>query len=549
MELFRTKIFVSVIEDRTRLALQRVLFTKDRDKERDMIFRDVLKKLEASPSETRMKCLLTAFRDMQEYLKNIISLANRDNKSLTAVCEGLRSAVYDELQRVISLVMASANTPDFRLDQFMLYIEASRAFAHLGEAFAVQHTSSLRNVIKMQCRGFVKVMHQTKMEHFKTMLDNENWLPIPIDEEYLSVMLIEGDSDLNQDTIVSLPSPPATDLASLESLFALDPFTPIPKDKKNKSQPQANDTHISGLGKQQYVASSCTSFIVRTVGTYIKMLAVLNDAAQDITNGLQDMLEYYAATVDMYFGRPPGIRSVMYIAPHSPHSSPSSALRTALIRWRRVWPTVTAKSDGEDDNTQGNVNIDDSDSPSAALSAVFSAPRPVLSGAVSTTSPPLLYGLAARAVAFESLLLVHEVLQRLKPHIQDVSGASNLYSGLVDMFPDLRMHMYRNVTYVCLTGYVYVKYCCYLRMEQIPNEIAALKWDVKEFGSDECHAYIKTCIQIVRQLSGRLLSLSGDIKYCPGCVPAIWECVCIIMMEQLVEGFSRVRKVCAVISL
>lgn len=161
---------------------------------------------------------------------------------------------------------------------------------------------------------------------------------------------------------------------------------------------------------------------------------------------------------------------------------------------------------------------------------------PKISENVSFASPRDLYGLPLRIVAIESLRFLTNALKEALPLAQTLipndklSELNEFYSDTVSIVPDIRIQIYRAITYGLIN------------MDQVQRSVQNTKWELKELGLDH-NAYVDHLLKDFREFARRLDELEKENDKFPASVRRLlWENLVCQAMEALVEGYSTVKK-------
>eukprot|EP01135_Chromosphaera_perkinsii_P008595 Nk52_evm37s1401 gene=Nk52_evmTU37s1401 len=310
--------------------------------------------------------------------------------------------------------------------------------------------------------------------------------------------------------------------------------------------------------------SSVSLNLVRLVGTYIEMMKSFRPLSYHIFVGLTQLCDYYIYAIYLFFGSP-ALASDIY-EPNEYLASKrclSDRLRSMLARLQAI---ITNTTVGKIDNrmsrecSKEEVTSDassNSQSVDATAAKKTLPPKKVYEKILETRFPRPnmmtdinlfnnLFGLEHRVIAVESLQFVSYALRLVKTSIEEIlpldsslpsksleslqqkfkKFIQNFYSNTVDIVPELRLFMYKNISLKCV-GF-----------EKVFDEIVAAKWDLKEIASEQS----MYCDILVKRFELFGVLIDGVPSIPKTVYMSIWDLSIRNAMDILVHGFSKVKR-------
>uniref|UniRef100_A0A8C5T8H8 VPS50 subunit of EARP/GARPII complex n=1 Tax=Malurus cyaneus samueli TaxID=2593467 RepID=A0A8C5T8H8_9PASS len=263
------------------------------------------------------------------------------------------------------------------------------------------------------------------------------------------------------------------------------------------------------------ILTNTTLNVIRLVGKYMQMMNILKPIAFDVIHFMSQLFDYYLYAVYTFFGRNDTFESTGL-------GLSSSRLRTTLNRIQESLIDL-------------EVSADPSGTLTAAEERKEKVPSPHLSHLVVLTSGNLLYGLAERVVATESLVFLAEQFEFLQPHLDAVMPAAKkpflqqFYSQTVSTASELRKPVYWIVAAKAID------------YEQMLLLMANVKWDVKEIMSQH-NVYVDALLKEFEEFNRRLNDVSKRVRIPLPVSNILWEHCIRLANRTLVEGYANVKK-------
>jgi len=258
---------------------------------------------------------------------------------------------------------------------------------------------------------------------------------------------------------------------------------------------------------------------------------VLNQPlAFELFVAISQIFEYYMYHVNVFFGSAPPAVSVDEL-----QQTMSAKLRKTLARFREKFapPATSAILGGPGDNAPKlgssgtSANVTDE---VLKIKWVPAKPNPAIASDLNNIK--LHYGLNQRTVAVESLLFVAEALAAAKPILLALLPPTatdlltNFYNDEVGVSGELRTHIYKTIT------------SAFLSTEATVNAIANARWEMTTVPVMSS-AYVDQLLKEFTQFGQRL---DRAVVLPPKVRGAVWDAAIMRAMEQLVEGYSRIKK-------
>ncbi|XP_014679022.1 PREDICTED: syndetin-like, partial [Priapulus caudatus] len=240
---------------------------------------------------------------------------------------------------------------------------------------------------------------------------------------------------------------------------------------------------------------------------YIQMMDCLRTIAFDVTICMSQLFDFYLYAVYSFFAS-----EMMEVN----ERTMSSKLRTTL---RRITDNLIARDATAAAAAAGDPAGDRRDR----------VPHPHVSPIVDLSDPTRLHGLAERVAAAESLVYLATQFEFLQPCLEAVippqkkAFLQQFYSQTVSTATELRKPVYQIVA-VHAVDY-----------EQVHQQIAALKWEIKEIMSQH-NTYVDVVLREFQVFSMRLAEVSKRVPIPKEAYNVLWEHCIRLASRTFVEG-------------
>uniref|UniRef100_A0A4W3JVF5 VPS50 subunit of EARP/GARPII complex n=1 Tax=Callorhinchus milii TaxID=7868 RepID=A0A4W3JVF5_CALMI len=263
------------------------------------------------------------------------------------------------------------------------------------------------------------------------------------------------------------------------------------------------------------ILTNTTLNVIRLVGKYMQMMNILKPIAFDVIHCMSQLFDYYLYAVYTFFGREDMYESTGL-------GLISSRLRTTLNRIQESLIDLEAPPE----NTGPLTSVEERKE---------KVPSPHLSHLVVLNSTEMLYGLAERVVATESLVFLAEQFECLQPHLDAMMPSAKkpflqqFYSQTVSTASELRKPIYWIVAAKAID------------YEQMLHLMANVKWDVKEIMSQH-NVYVDSLLKEFEQFNKRLFEVSKRVRIPLQVSNILWEHCIRLANRTIVEGYANVKK-------
>ncbi|KAL8602932.1 hypothetical protein ACOMHN_057242 [Nucella lapillus] len=484
-----------------------------------------------------------------------------------------RGRVWQDVQQKVKTYVLATDLSHFKLEEFIHVMDLINRMIKIGEEFCGSRSEGLQDSLKQQSLNYFKNHHRARLDELRMFLEYEAWELCPVKTNFNTLQLMEFRFMRNLKTTDRLNRMTNSSSDSVEKL-TLDsgedegqgyfqrysddgsPFegqqeeeekedffsgagdteegygesdsdSDIPDElKQDYIDELTGETHSykstgrhssNSSGRSRFHRSSSRSpgpiitmttlNVLRVVGKYLQMISVLQPIAFDVISCMSQLFDYYLYTVFSFFATD---------RISAEDRSINSRLGMTLKRIHDSLisdPGVPLETDGMRDKV-----------PAATLLSV-----------VDVTSPSMLYGLAERTVAVESLVFLASQLEMLEAHLEALippnrkAFLQTFYSQTVKMAAELRKAVYRPVS------------CRAVSYDHVLQQMNNVRWDIREIMSQH-NSYVDTLLMSLTELKVKLREVERRIPLPVEASTTLWEhCIC-LANTTIVEGYSHAKK-------
>eukprot|EP00047_Mylnosiga_fluctuans_P001654 m.221299 g.221299 ORF g.221299 m.221299 type:complete len:982 (-) comp10558_c0_seq1:166-3111(-) len=448
--------------------------------------------------------------------------------------------LWQEVQKVVATTLAAVNDGDIELDVFLRILENAQRLAGLGELFGQCDSSTLTEAIRAKARAYVLSFHRRALEQLRAMLCGDQWESTPLPANFSLVAWGEF-SFLRP---VSSPSPtggPPTGLpangvpagtagrrVSWED-FRADPelflrAVDLPKEV-DISLPAVLDEMPAVASSPEEEArpsntwrptgSVTTCFVVRTIGCYIQLMALLKSEAGDVFACVTEMIDYYLYTVFNFFAAD---REFSLQGSLSPRGCALVERLEKLCGPQPPAPPATVQSPMTPE----------------ARPVVADVPQAELNPDINLRQPQTLFGMSARSIGAESLTFVARTMMacldvlRARVPYTGPDRVALYYQQTVDFVREMRRFIYRNGAAKLLD------------YKRLLGEMTAIKWDYKEVPMQH-NGYVDSIVAECTSVQTRIAAM-GDRGFPAIGRATLWEELLLQLAMLLVDGYAAAKK-------
>ncbi|XP_042187982.1 syndetin isoform X2 [Callorhinchus milii] len=484
------------------------------------------------------------------------------------------SRIWQDVQLKAKTYLLGTDLSNFKYDDFIFVLDIISRLMQVGEEFCGSKSEVLQESIRKQSVNYFKNYHRTRLEELRMFLENETWELCPVKSNFSILQLHEFKfMRQSRSPSVSPSKQHTTTSATAESLFAQcrnggNPFemqtdikddetedvlasngyesdeleksayqeydsdSDVPEElKRDYVDEQTGDIPVKSVSKETLrrgkksdyslfkgntlILTNTTLNVIRLVGKYMQMMNILKPIAFDVIHCMSQLFDYYLYAVYTFFGREDMYESTGL-------GLISSRLRTTLNRIQESLIDLEAPPE----NTGPLTSVEERKE---------KVPSPHLSHLVVLNSTEMLYGLAERVVATESLVFLAEQFECLQPHLDAMMPSAKkpflqqFYSQTVSTASELRKPIYWIVAAKAID------------YEQMLHLMANVKWDVKEIMSQH-NVYVDSLLKEFEQFNKRLFEVSKRVRIPLQVSNILWEHCIRLANRTIVEGYANVKK-------
>jgi len=517
-----------------------------------------------------------------------------------------KKTIWDDMQSRVSSILNLPVISSFKIDDFLKVLDSIEKFIEMGEEFTQLEAQSLRSSMKTISRTYFESMHKSRMEDLLLMLENETWQLVPVQgtfsfkdlKESRSLLLEEGIGSKTKSSsttsTVSVTTTTANEgnisSSKVSSAFnamkqygnpfsnrTSNPFMKIQENMKSsdeKEEDEEDDNEVPKYvrtGKIEdpkhltFVSTSPINAekksleevslegaplvtntiinVVRFIAKYAFTMKILQSISYEVFLGITQVVDYYISSIYVFFSD----SSI----DDEPLSSVSAKLRSVLAKLKRLFGTTTkfnfpasvsatisefgnntnnsATSTGNN-NTSSNANLSSTESVENIIKKVR---LPKLTSII-INEPQNLYGFCHRTIGIESLLFLEEAMTAIKPHITAFipklreKTVTDFYNT-VEVIPELVRYLYKRLAMK------------QIQWDEFITMVINTKWDIKEVGINQS-PYVDWVLKELTNFGKKLNREATSYGISQKQRDIVWEELVKYTMEQLVEGYSRVKK-------
>ena len=372
-------------------------------------------------------------------------------------------------------------------------------FTKIGEAFSNGTAAGMYSVMKKQSKLYFIRYHKGRLEDLRTMLENEMWIAMPVQNNF-TIYDIKEFSTFLESTSMAADASALSETVNADAFFHRyeNPFSTEPSDgnagkadededvpeelkqeyvdeegdgsshprrrgsvdaKSSKAKAAAAKAAANGSDNQPTLTSTSIN-VLRYMGKYLHMMEILRPISFQIFFGYRQIFEYYMYTCYSFFGAN---------SANDPTFGMSANLRKTL---KRIHGLLVQP---------GESSLD-----SGSEVRAVAAPINQMVG-MDMEAPDMLFGIGQRTVATESLIFIAEALQSCRVHLEQIlpkqqqSALAEFYDLSVDACAELRKFLH-----YCTAKRV-------LDLGDLATSVGSVKWDLtaKDLGMGlECSSYV-----------------------------------------------------------
>ncbi|KAF5276706.1 hypothetical protein FQR65_LT16233 [Abscondita terminalis] len=353
--------------------------------------------------------------------------------------------VWHDVQSKISMLLLNSDLASYKFDQFLQILGVVHRLMEVGEEFCGSKSDDLQDSIRKQSINYFKNYHSQRLDELRIFFENESWEICPVKSTFDIVQLQEfkslrsilknyktkphvadgNSSNHSQDSSTvtgnyflrysehGTPFDRSLDdtIVDEDILVTLGEegygyFSDESDDESEELKQDFVDENADGVvervntkikEKHNYKAPILTNTslsVLRQMGKYLQMSRLLRPIAFDIIQCMTQLFDFYIYVVHLFFA--------------SDLTVSSSSLYTLKLN-----ATLKRISD--------NLILHKSDECAESDRII----RPHLSAIVDLTKPELLYGLAERIAAVESLIFLSKQYEFLQGYLDSLLPSNN----------------------------------------------------------------------------------------------------------------------------
>ncbi|XP_059412431.1 syndetin isoform X3 [Carassius carassius] len=463
--------------------------------------------------------------------------------------------IWQDVQLKVKAYLLGTDVSNFKYDDFIVVLDVISRLMQVGEEFCGSKSEVLQESIKRQSVKYFKNYHRTRLEELRMFLENETWelcpvkynfsiaqlhefkfmgqcrspsvspsrqlestelLELSLFEQYLQggnpfEMQIDNKEEEADDVLAS--NGYESDELEKSVYQDYDSDSDVPEElKQDYVDEQTGDAPVKSVSRETLrswkrsdynlnranapILTNTTLNVIRLVGKYMQMMNILKPIAFDVIHCVSQLFDYYLYAVYTFFGR--NDMHFQSASLPSQGSQPGASRQVVPIYWyessglglisSRLRTTLSRIQESLIDVEAGGENAGPHASPEDRREKV---PSPHLSQLVDLTASDMLYGLAERVVATESLVFLAEQFEFLHIHLDTMMPSAKkpflqqFYSQTVSTASELRKPIYWIVAAKAID------------YEQMLLLMAGVKWDIKEIMSQH-NVYVDVLLKLCK---------------------------------------------------
>ncbi|KAL6067947.1 hypothetical protein QOT17_008433 [Balamuthia mandrillaris] len=450
--------------------------------------------------------------------------------------EGFRKTIWAEMQRKVSALISTANLANFQIDEFLRVLGAIKQFIEIGDEFSDSKSHSLIGSIKKQSKAYFIKEHKSRLEDLPTILEAENWVPMPVRPTYSLLDIkelkrflqrrIKGEMTAgivnplpNEASSTSPLVSNATNSLSQDSVFdgfvkAGNPFSALLSASRssysqsskrndinnddllgesqstatmNGAKAQVEEEEINpallaqyvdeGDGQQHLVSSTQSSSRISKMKESAEASPLLASTTLRFLQYIGKYLHMMEVLQPISFEVFVGITQLFEYYMHTIQDFFSHEAKTDVA------PAPSAQLSQTLSRIRSQIIHGTGTAPEKR--GKFSIQSARLSQLVQAhlTSPGCAFGLSERVLGVESLVFMANAMNTVKERIRGLVPRNRhhyftqFYTTSVDLVQELRRSVYNSVIPL------------FLDLDNFVTQIAAIKWDIKDVGVQH-NAYV-----------------------------------------------------------
>uniref|UniRef100_A0A4W3KCL9 VPS50 subunit of EARP/GARPII complex n=1 Tax=Callorhinchus milii TaxID=7868 RepID=A0A4W3KCL9_CALMI len=479
------------------------------------------------------------------------------------------SRIWQDVQLKAKTYLLGTDLSNFKYDDFIFVLDIISRLMQVGEEFCGSKSEVLQESIRKQSVNYFKNYHRTRLEELRMFLENETWELCPVKSNFSILQLhVSNICQVYRPSGANFNSQGDNIIAGISGSFnefffgsgyflcgsqmatkktqmvyesdeleksayqEYDSDSDVPEElKRDYVDEQTGDIPVKSVSKETLrrgkksdyslfkgntlILTNTTLNVIRLVGKYMQMMNILKPIAFDVIHCMSQLFDYYLYAVYTFFGREDMYESTGL-------GLISSRLRTTLNRIQESLIDLEAPPE----NTGPLTSVEERKE---------KVPSPHLSHLVVLNSTEMLYGLAERVVATESLVFLAEQFECLQPHLDAMMPSAKkpflqqFYSQTVSTASELRKPIYWIVAAKAID------------YEQMLHLMANVKWDVKEIMSQH-NVYVDSLLKEFEQFNKRLFEVSKRVRIPLQVSNILWEHCIRLANRTIVEGYANVKK-------
>ncbi|CAD5206190.1 unnamed protein product [Bursaphelenchus okinawaensis] len=451
----------------------------------------------------------------------------------TVMIDGLHSIFETAADKYNQLLMCQ-DFSHLKVDNFLSVLEMTNRFKRFGQTYFQNPYSNLTVTVDKLMSQYFERYHRNRMDELRMFLENEAFAlcPIPIQFTFFDLpefqFLKESTDAFDEDSNANLRRYHREASELSESLILLNsdpqnPFLPVTKEENGEVRIEAQTKRSSmsrtssqdscymqdQAGMENSLPNVCNSALnlLKIFGRCIQMTSLLHSISEQVIRSIIQLYEYIFYMVFEFFAKD-GNNQVL----ESKYCTPRIQNTMKDIETRLI-------------NTQDEVQNG-------------KYPKCEPSPSILVNDREILFGLAERVVAVESVTFLAKQLELLRPVLDSLSSPNKKNTSLQTFYKTSLAATFdlRDAVYGCVVSKLF-------NQEQIVKSIKQVKWDISDivdYHSDYVVHISKELHWIKSKMDsyGELVHLSHEIK------SVIWTHVAKVVFTTLVQGYSEVSKKC-----
>eukprot|EP01117_Protostelium_nocturnum_P007743 TRINITY_DN2771_c1_g3_i1.p1 TRINITY_DN2771_c1_g3~~TRINITY_DN2771_c1_g3_i1.p1 ORF type:complete len:978 (+),score=333.39 TRINITY_DN2771_c1_g3_i1:163-3096(+) len=458
-----------------------------------------------------------------------------------------KKGFWELMQRKVADILGAPAVKQFKIDDFLKVLDSVYKFMDIGEQFSCSESHNLRTAIKIISKSYFESFHKQRIEDLSAMLENEMWQKVPLQKDFSikemkELKLFRNPPKIGETSRYRRANNPINFANGNQKNSNIQVFiqfktlgNPFSRQYKGTNQEtyheessdddENDELKVDEVEEEQTnklkpaknvvgetsgpIITTSTVNVARFFGKYAHMMKILEPICFEIFSGLVQIFEFYCYTVLVTFG------SNNIDSDENPMVI-SAKLRNAITTWKKAFVAPGEPVD-----------------PALGRKVVR---IPQVNPILPINDPNSLYCLGERVVAVQSTLFLCDALQYLKPHLQTYLPVSydNHFLHLfneIDVIPEFTRYMYRNLAIKSI------------KWEEIVQQIANTNFFVKDFENVlDSNPYVGRIVKEWQNFDVKFKYINKTAGIPKKVQEEIYLQLSKVTMEQIVEGYSRVKK-------